>query len=396
VLGVEDETDSPGTKFAVQFIHQTVKDFVAGNRNDLGFHLDPTFTSQSGYLYLLKSGVFFGKTWARVLNKSIFEYAFLAELEGSTDGTQLFEAFRPMLAAYDIFFLKGFAGGTFRGWTDQECLIPEFTLIHISHTTLFLALTVAADLKTLSNYLLEEGYLDQGHVAHATILTMAAAGRRLSTTSASREPMIKLLLKYGIYQNGLCNSPDPEDAQAPPSRFDRGVRRTPLAWVLRCDPQKHISKEERYSIARLLLEHGADTNALAVPDACCGDKTSLLYSCIQHCDVEAVRLLLLHETDTSVIDHPLIFRLRMRNKRRATIMLDLLQDHHCQTIWDRETMHPAALLVMESGCAAGIGSPLISSEVGYSYLGFVHRPRPLSETGGSPSRPGSVNLVMTT
>ena len=371
VLDIEDKTDSPGTAFAVQFIHQTVKNFVAESRNDLGLHLDPTFKAQSGYLYLLESGIF-GWTWVPDISRSIFEYAFLAELEGSTDGAQFYEAFSPMIDGIRCPLGGKDVGWTIRTWAEWQRLLPEAILNNFSEINLLLILAAAADLKTLSSYLVERGDRQEAlayiyEMANATILTMAATGQRLSTTSASREPMIKLLLKYGIYQNGICNSPDAEDAQALLSPFSRDVFRKPLAWVLRCDPQKYISKEERYSIARLLLEHGADPNALAVPDACCGDETSLLYSCVKHCDVEAVQLLLLHEVDTSIIDHPLIFNFRMKEETetvRAMIMLNLLEEHDCQIRWHPETMHPAALLVIESGCAAGIGSPSISSRVG--------------------------------
>ncbi|KAH8745131.1 hypothetical protein F5882DRAFT_446468 [Hyaloscypha sp. PMI_1271] len=378
VLDVESETYSLGTTFAVQFIHQTVKDFVAEKRNDVGLHLDPTFKAESGYLYLLESGVFFGRTWARELSNSIFEYAFLAELEGSTDGARLYKAFLPMLDTFPGMTLEAFAGWTLREWINLECPIPEIALYQPAYNTcLFLRSAVAADLKKLSSYILEMGYDGKDdYLSGAATLTMAATGRRLSTTSASREPMIKLLLKHGFYQNNQCRSSDAKDAQALRSRFDRDVLCTPLAWVLRCDPQKHISEEERYSIARLLLEHGADPNASAVPDACCSFMTSLLYSCVQHLDVEAVRLLLLHEADTSIIDHPLLFGLKMREETesaRVTTMLRLLEGHGYRILWDPEIVHPATLLVIGSGFAAGIGSPTISSRVGRAHHRGVHR-----------------------
>jgi hypothetical protein len=402
VLDIGDETDSPGTTFAVQFIHQTVKDFVAENRNDLGLHLDPTFKAQSGYLYLLESGLLrLSGTWAQELSKSIFEYAFLAELEGSADGAQFYEAFSPMIRRSHPLD-REHVGWTVREWADWQRPLPEIILNNFSNINLLLILAVAADLKTLSSYLLVELGAPEDprdNMRLTTILTMAATGQRLSTTSASREPMIKLLLKYRIFHNGTCVSPDPEAAQALLSRFDTYVFRKPLAWVLRCDPQKHISKEERYSIAGLLLEHGIDPNALAVPDACCGDNTSLLYSCVQHLDVEAVRLLLLHEADTSIIDHPLIFNLRMRKDtetKRVLTLLSLLEEHDYNIIWGLKTMHPTGLLAIGSGCAAGIGSPSISSRVGNACPWMNLRPRIVSETDSSPSRPGSVTLDMTT
>jgi hypothetical protein len=207
---VEDETDSPGTTFAVQFIHQTVKDFVAENRNDLGLYLDPTFKAESGYLYLLESGVFFGRTWARELSKSIFEYAFLAELEGSTDVTRLYKAFLPMIdRSYDE-IPEGFAGWTVRHWTDREYPIPKTSANHfrgIGTAGFFLRLTVDADLKRLSSHILGACYGaggSGGDISLAAVLTIAATGRRLSTTSASREPMIKLLLESGFHQNTVC------------------------------------------------------------------------------------------------------------------------------------------------------------------------------------------------
>jgi hypothetical protein len=79
--------------------------------------------------------------------------------------------------------------------------------------------------------------------------------------------------------------------------------------------------------------------------------------------VEAVRLLLLHVADASIIDHPLIFNLRIKKdteNTRVTTMLRLLEEHGYRMIWDPEIVHPVALLVVESGCAAGIGSPTIT------------------------------------
>lgn len=142
--------------------------------------------------------------------------------------------------------------------------------------------------------------------------------------------------------------------------------RTLLAWILRQIPQKHISKEERLSLARLLLENGANPNTLSVPDPPCQDefdKSSLLYTCILNYDVEAVKLLLLHEADMSVVDHQLIFHVLMTEQiRGGSAMSNVLKEYDVQTLWPIDLI--SARLVMQSGCSIGIGSSKIGTIVG--------------------------------
>src|ERR1700753_2220386 len=82
----------------------------------------------------------------------------------------------------------------------------------VGHANLFLLLIAAADLKALVTYPFESHEIN-GRVQvppflnfdtsfiPAMFLTMIAPGSRLSTTSASRESMIKLLLKYRVNLN---------------------------------------------------------------------------------------------------------------------------------------------------------------------------------------------------
>jgi hypothetical protein len=302
---LSDDTESSPveTSPSVQFIHQTVKDFVTENHNDLGLHLEPTFKKESGYLYLLESGTSFGHTWpwAQDLGSSIFEYAFLAETEGSTDGARLYKAFSPMR-------ISGIWG--FESWIAR--VYPQYSssLGQLNTDMRFLVLAAAAGLKSLVDYFLNTFLEVRTTDAQAMFLTIVATGKRLSTSSASRESMIKLLLKHGFCTTGSC----------PSLRSTHEIERvdtvlgvySPLAWVLRQNFQEHISKEEGYSIAQLLLENGSDPNAEAVPDTYGAEKTSLLYSCIKHYDVEAVRLLLLYEAKTTDIDTlPLHFGFRI-------------------------------------------------------------------------------------
>ena len=69
----------------VQFIHQTVKDYVRENRSDLG--LQPHDTQQQcGYLYFLQLGTAFVEApWAHDISSQVFEYAHLTEKDEMLD-----------------------------------------------------------------------------------------------------------------------------------------------------------------------------------------------------------------------------------------------------------------------------------------------------------------------
>jgi hypothetical protein len=350
------------TGITVQFIHQTVKDFVAENKNDLGLRLDPTFKVESGYLYLLENAT--GKTWTMGLSRFVFEYAFLAETEGSTDAARLYKAFGPMLGPEP-------SGLSFQGWIAREHPTYTQSFGGLDWDTWFLALTAAADLKGLVTYQFERFQGTQLHHIQtpdkqASVLTMVATGKRLSTSLASRESMIKHLFKVGVTSRGSCYRLEPNLQWGDSIVWRKDY--TPLAWVLRQTTQRHISKKEGRSIAKILLENGADPNTPAVPDSCCPHGTFLLYSCIRHYDVEAVRLLLLHEANTRDMDLPLTFHVKMSEQMRGNMLMsDLLKEYGIDCIWDTEALHSTVLLVLLSGFPVGIGSSQMGTVIGSAY-----------------------------
>jgi hypothetical protein len=185
--------------------------------------------------------------------------------------------------------------------------------------------------------------------------------------------MIKLLLKLGVDPN---TSYPPIESESPSFDSSSTLERAfnyhpPLVWVLRQEPNEHISKEQVYSIARLLLENGANPDSPAVQDVCCPDGTSLLSSCIRHYDVEAVRLLLLHEADASDIDLPLVFQIKMREQEvdrsgKGRPMSHLLMEHGIQTNWERNKWHPE-LLVLHSLSLGTIAAPPVGDTVGLAF-----------------------------
>jgi hypothetical protein len=351
-----DEHDSRSLK-AVQFIHQTVKDFVAEHRQNLGLHLkDSIFTAESGYLFLLRCATTFGgSNWARDLSHSMWEYAFLAEAAGIPDMSRFSDIFMPMIIqatdSNEVFNVYK--------WTARE--LPQYNDYFrcLNFYDIFLILAAAADLKGLIAH--EMSTYGENFPKDLHILVMVSTGPRLSTTSASRESMVKLLLKFEFDINAWTMPLELEDEELLPGTH---FSRTPLAWVLRQESQRYISKEEAISLARLLLENGANPNTLAVPDPSCPDGTSLLYSCILHYDVEAVKLLLLHGADTSIINQQLMFHLSVMEKIRGeTTMYDLLREYEVQATRAFKEMYRPARLMQQSMFAIGIGSSEIASIV---------------------------------
>jgi hypothetical protein len=411
IIPKEDESEDGASEFTVlgfdiddsvvQFIHQTVKDFVATNRSHLGLPLGPSFRAESGYLYLLESGISYGATWARKLSSFIFEYAFLAETEGSTDVVRLYEAFEPMLDTDRWESTHPLE----REQLEREQLEREPMIIGTwIHNELpqcldslnsgqpfdkLLVLTAAAGLKRLATYLCEHrrSYLDQlkpTRVVDAAstspflpaLLTMVATGKRLSTSSVSRESMINLLLKHGVEVDQSTVAIAASSWEIIDAPWYAHLR-TALAWVLRHEPQEHISNEERYSIARLLLENRANPNTDAVPDGCCPDETSLLQSCIQHYDVEAVRLLLLHgAVDAHLSEYIVCFKLHILEAVRGEkTMSKLLMDYDILSTTDNDYLNSIAPLVGQSGSLVGIGSSHIGLIIGAAHRRTITTPR---------------------
>jgi hypothetical protein len=348
----------------IQFIHQTVKDFVAANRSNLGLLLGPSFKAESGYLYLLESGMAeHAWDWAWELRKAIFEYAFLAETEGATDVVRLYEAFFPRLKSIRRPGRTQLSQVPIQRWINTEHpYAPQLGIGYLGDSSVeeqmdnLLVLTAAADLKNLVTYQIEQlratGWPTE-------LLTVVATGKRLSTSSASRESMISLLLKPGNIVDSTCVALDIKDRRTLLNSEGGTVYRTALAWVLRHEPQKDISSEERYSIARLLLENRANPNALAVPDRCCPDGTPLLQSCIRHYDVEAVRLLLLNEADTDYLDEPVAnFQLALAEAVSGEMTIsELLREYGLVTLYHRGTLPSIAYLIVNSWSLVATGSP---------------------------------------
>jgi hypothetical protein len=341
------------TTIAVQFIHQTVRDFTAKSRNHLGLRLDDTnFVCETGHLYLLESAVKFGwRRWAQELTRSMFEYAFLAEADSVSNVGRIRNIFHQMQMSSTGNELGAGAILSLQSWIYRELPQYQQSLGNVSPRIQLLALAAAADLKEVVTSEFESNSssgsfpdsfpdsLPNSSIDFALILQMATVGQRLSSSSASRESMVTVLLgilvKRGLNVDNIEFVLPNLFKETEYVDFPYQIEGTPLAWILRhvILPHKHVSHEEALSIASLLLENGASPNTMAISDTRSPRRT-LLLDCILHYDVEAVKLLLLYEADPSVVDRKVAFALWITEQiQQETAMSTLLKENQI-SLWE--------------------------------------------------------------
>jgi hypothetical protein len=146
--------------------------------------------------------------------------------------------------------------------------------------------------------------------------------------------LLGLIVKRGLKLEVIINTPLPTLFRATESEYLINVcMGTPLTWILGHLPHNHISREQALSLASLLLENGASPNSKAIPVTNLLWCSSLLLDCILHYDVEAVKLLLLHEADPSVVDRRAAFALWItEHVRQETAMSTLLKENQI-SLW---------------------------------------------------------------
>ncbi|TVY33775.1 hypothetical protein LSUB1_G007295 [Lachnellula subtilissima] len=357
---------SGGIVVAVQFIHQTVKDFVAKNDKNLGLRLSGSdFVCQSGYFYLLQCAIRYGKSgWARELSRQMLEYAFRVETCTSVDVSRTSELFHTMLDSTP--------SNTYRfdkwikTWFPTQNTLQRFDAL--------INFAIYADLKALIEYELKPDYWVDSGKHKGYLMRVAATGPRLSSSLSSRESMVRHLIKLGC----------PVDIPVA-NRRDADYRTfncTLLNWLLRNKPHRDISEDYAFSLARILLENGASTEARAFCDpALQGRDCTMLYSCILHNNVKAVELLLAYEADTSVIDQELVFAVFMRERHwdentmserhwDETTMSDMLRKNDILGNW-LEFLHEKPsinMAILHSGFSASFGSSQVGVSVAWALL----------------------------
>ncbi|SLM40835.1 Ankyrin repeat-containing domain [Lasallia pustulata] len=325
----------PEVVVTVQFIHQTVKDFVRENRSDLGLRIHG-IRRQNGYFYLLQSGIGFLAAGVKYdISIHIFEYASLAEklLISLADEVDFQgELNRLVTSSHEMS-----TGWALRTWISMKHS-PTF------HILLILAMTRPQDVLTclavaagLYRYVTHQisfssQYWERTDMimsSSPSLLQIAAVGDSIVLGRWDRLAMVKLLLSVDVpvdQQNFVAVFFD-----TPPNLLPHA--RTTLYWILnkreRLDVEIPENPPERLSIVRLLLENGANPNIILLKDTPNGLlRETALQHCVRSESEEMVRLFLQHGADPA----PLNGWLPMNPFNRDFEMRRILEEHGCNYI----------------------------------------------------------------
>ncbi|KAH0555789.1 hypothetical protein GP486_006266, partial [Trichoglossum hirsutum] len=298
----------------VQFIHQTVKEFVRDCKSDLGicWKENPVDLGECGYLYLLRCGIEINDEWVNGIGSDLFEYASLAEKELPKGSTKVCNAVFSLTAPGRTDKVKWLIGqekyAFARYLRDADPDIrPSNDLGHTSVTALIVSrLAVMAGLRSCARLAWESWYkvwlkVDEfsGGGEIPSLLLVAALGPRI-VLNQDRMGMINSLLGAGHPVDLLTTPiPTPAGSQWHPSIISR--YHTTLSLLLTSRNLYPITEETRFSIARVFLEHGADPNAslwvFPFPPS-----PNCLHHCARFESEDMVELFLKHGADPSKPD----------------------------------------------------------------------------------------------
>jgi hypothetical protein len=267
--GTSKEDLRPGrlvTGHRVQFIHQTVKEYVQ-NRED-NFGLKRSLTGGTGFHYILAAAVEFGAQWTNEIGFDLFEYARLANLDKNFESQRnlrhyLDRLWDPDNNRVDLWMMRNriqFYKHLIRYGTS-----PDLKVI---------CLALAAG---LFEYV--DRWLNTKLISPLTALCyVATIGPPVTSVQMPRRNMLNILVQHGL---------SVEEEMLPP--FGSRVipsSISPLALIIETKGRFDQDEKERVSAMACLLDHGANPN-VEIRDQ--RYKTAFL-RCIQREDVEVVRL----------------------------------------------------------------------------------------------------------
>ena len=306
-MPTSDPADGNEPDHVVQFIHQTVKEYVQHFQHDLGLReVLPHVLKEDGHVFLLRACAESQETWVCCIKRDLFAYAKYVDDISIGFENDSFANQEPKVAPLlnQICLSEGEFG--LRWWLSQRqdlsrALGREFGQPGSpEREKTLLRLAVAANLLDFIATYQTDGA--KRGFEQADLLHVAAAGPDIGTSSRNVDicRMVRTILgkghpvdrdPSGFYRDLLFIA-----GLQLPGNADSVQSLTPLAFMLLAD-QSFGDRDEatRLSIARTLLQSGADANysaTIGLP----GDlvRTPLLEFCVRYGSASLVRLLLEH------------------------------------------------------------------------------------------------------
>jgi len=292
---IEAESTSPGSSsksiaagsiMIVQFIHQTVKEFVRNYGDDLQLQSKAS-SKGSGHLQLLGYGARPNGFWDKIQD-DVFEHAKFIEDELPQEADMMILALDKLDPGHYIFSAAGVPKSwRFVGDLDNmnSMLVEKLRLLRLA-VAANLATYVRQTIKTYSGI-----PKDWTRIQNSGLLHIAVCGPKIVTGKEDRLAMVTLLLELGIPANSFIKDRSivPKLHSDPYARVEDGDGSTPLALIL--SREYPAEPDIRISIAEELLKHGA------YPNPWINGRARLygLQECIRFDSAEMTRLLLRYD-----------------------------------------------------------------------------------------------------
>jgi len=255
----------------VQFIHQTVKEYVQGRNDNLG--LKRSRTGGTGFHYILAAAVNYEEEWTDEIILDLFEYARLANHDKNAESQRDLRRSLDALVNSDSRVY----------WWLRSKQIEFYTVLfgdRIGSRDIVLVLAFAAGLFEYVEGRL--GILAENLIFESILVHVATIGPKISSVQTSRRDMLNFLVKVG-YSIDRIILPLLLEIREPAS---------PLAIIIQTKEHFDQDEKERVSAIAYLLDHGANLN-VEMGDT--GDPLNfpreiVFFRCIRQESVEVVRL----------------------------------------------------------------------------------------------------------
>lgn len=286
------ETSDTGVLLTVQFIHQTVKEYVEERRDDLGLLRKKLELGSNGYSYLLNAAVQGRGEWSDEICLDVFQYAKLVETY--CHDTVLSDLIQP-LASDDSKLRWWIQHSPFESYRN----ITSIDKIHLKNEVMLFGLAVAANLTQC--FVAFDAKYDNEVATPASnfLMQIALIEPKITQSDTTRADTVKTLLDLGFsaFQRFAF--------EITVSKYHLGNHRlTPLQLLL-FNGQEDTSiqsEEERFATIRILLENGAS------PDTCLRrrafgkvspswdnyEEDLAIFHCARHETIEVFRLFRAH------------------------------------------------------------------------------------------------------